>query len=67
MIQPLNIPQLSSAKPRGGLQSVSELLPRLIQMYELQAQARRQIEADNQRHASINGHSGEQSTFDWYQ
>ncbi len=38
MIMPRNTPQLSSAKPRCGLQSVSELLPRLIRQYEMQAE-----------------------------
>jgi len=37
MIQPINSPVLSSAKPRCGLQKVSELIPRLIQQYEIQA------------------------------
>jgi len=38
MIKPLNSPQLSAAKQRTGLQSISELLPRLIRNYELQAE-----------------------------
>ncbi len=38
MIKPLNAPQLSSAKPRCGLQKISDLLPRLIRQYELQAE-----------------------------
>ena len=38
MIKPLNIPQLSAARPRVGLQHVSDLIPRLIKMYELQAE-----------------------------
>lgn len=67
MIQPLNIPQLSSAKPRVGLQSVSDLLPRLIRLYEMQAQARQQIKADNQSHTSMKKGRGKQATFDWYQ
>ena len=67
MIQPLQIPQLSSAKPRGGLQSVSELLPRLIQMYEMQAQAHRQIDADNRQRAAMKSRRNQQATFDWYQ
>jgi hypothetical protein len=38
MIKPLNAPQLSAVKPRCGLQSISDLLPRLIRQYELQAE-----------------------------
>lgn len=38
MIKPLNTPQLSAARPRVGLQKVSDLIPRLIRMYELQAE-----------------------------
>ncbi len=69
MIQPLNTPQLSSAKPRSGLQSISDLLPRLIAQYELQAEARRQIERDQrQRRRQRRNHADRrQSTFAWYQ
>ena len=68
MIQPLNTPQLSSAKPRTGLQSISDLLPRLIEQYEIQATARRQIEDDNRRRAEMKkaARSG-QTSFAWYQ
>lgn len=38
MIKPLNSTQLSSARPRCGLQSISDLVPRLIRQYEIQAQ-----------------------------
>ena len=38
MIKPLNMPHLSSAKPRCGLQSISDLLPRLMQLYEMQSE-----------------------------
>jgi len=38
MIKPLNCPQLSSAKQRSGLQSIGDLIPRLIRQYELQAE-----------------------------
>ena len=66
MIQPLNTTQLSSAKPRGGLQSISELIPKLIAQYELQAQARRQIEDDNRRRAAmIKRPDDKQTTFGW--
>ena len=68
MIQPLNTTQLSSAKPRGGLQNISDLLPKLLQQYELQAQAKRQIEADRQRRQSqIRTSRNQQATFNWYQ
>ena len=66
MIRPLNIPQLSSAKPRGGLQSMSDLLPKLIEQYEMQAQARQQIEADNRRRQNMRRKKAQtQTTFDW--
>lgn len=67
MIQPLNTTQFSSAKPRGGLQSVSDLLPRLIELYEMQANARKQIDEDNQRRATITPEKSGQTTFAWYQ
>ncbi len=51
MIKPLHseldqyqTPQLSAVKARGGLQSISDLLPRLIRSYELQAEAKRRQE-----------------------
>lgn len=44
MIKPLHsidqTPQLAYAKPRCGLQSMAELIPRLIRQYEIQAQMR---------------------------
>ena len=45
MIKPLNSLQLSAAKPRSGLQSIGDLLPRLIRQYELQAELARKEEA----------------------
>ena len=48
MIKPLNTTQLSSAKPRTGLQSIADLLPRLIQQYELQAELTRRQNSDSQ-------------------
>lgn len=66
MIRPLNVPQLSSAKPRGGLQSITDLLPKLIEQYELQAKARQQIEADNRRRKSMKRNGPvKQTTFGW--
>ena len=46
MIQPLHT-QLSSAKPRTGLQSIGDLIPRLIRQYEIAAELtqRREDEA----------------------
>jgi hypothetical protein len=41
MIKPINSPVLSSAKPRCGLQKVSEIIPRLIRQYEIQAEITR--------------------------
>ena len=41
MIKPINSPVLSSAKTRCGLHKVSELIPRLIQQYEIQAEIAR--------------------------
>ncbi len=67
MIQPLNTTQFSSAKPRGGLQSVADLLPRLIELYEMQANARRQIEEDDLRRQSMSKSKNAQTTFAWYQ
>lgn len=65
MIQPLNTTQLSSAKPRGGLQNISELLPKLLKQYELQAEARRQIEDDHRRRKIRRPQRIQQSTFGW--
>jgi hypothetical protein len=42
MIKPWNMPQLSSAKPRSGLQSIADLVPRLIRHYEILAEVRQQ-------------------------
>ena len=43
MIQPLHT-QLSSAKPRAGLQSIGDLIPRLIRQYEMAAELTQQRE-----------------------
>ena len=55
MIKPINSPILSSAKPRCGLQKVSELIPRLIRQYEIQAEITRarQEEADAKEAAML--------------
>ena len=78
MIRPLNTTQMTSAKPRSGLQSIGDLLPKLMRMYELQAEARKQIEEDEQRRAGqgvatvlnagqASANSGVQQAFAWYQ
>ncbi len=55
MIKPINSPVLSSAKPRCGLQKVSEIIPRLIRQYEIQAEITRarQEEADAKEAAML--------------
>lgn len=45
MIQPLHT-QLSSAKPRTGLQSIGDLIPRLIRQYEMAAELAQQREEE---------------------
>lgn len=45
MIKPLYSPQLSSAKPRSGLTSIADVIPRLIRQYEIQAEFNRQQKA----------------------
>ena len=80
MIKPLNVPQLSSVKARTGLQSIGELLPRLIRQYELQAELMKRREEHNQKHATgenqnsqklpqvaVGAASGQQATFGWYE
>ena len=72
MIRPLNTTQMTSAKPRGGLQSIGDLLPRLMKVYELQAQARKQIEEDERRRNAQKSFAaasstGTQQSFAWYQ
>jgi len=55
MIKPINSPILSSAKPRRGLQKVSEIIPRLIRQYEIQAEITlaRQEEAEAKEAAMV--------------
>jgi len=69
MIKPLNTPQLSAAKPRSGLQSISDLLPRLIRHYEIQAEL---IKQRSQPVAStgisvVQTDPNQQATFAWYE
>jgi hypothetical protein len=69
MIQSISSPQLSSAKPRTGLQSIANLIPRLVRQYEIQAEfCNRQaslggIAPANQKSSS----STHQATFAWYE
>jgi len=80
MIKPLNSPQLSAVKPRCGLQSISDLLPRLIRQYELQAELMRRSElaasspAPTAARTSISSTvlaqskvPAAQATFGWYE
>jgi hypothetical protein len=69
MIKPLNTPQLSAAKQRTGLQSISELLPRLIRQYELQAELmkRRTEQSQTPSVAMQSTAVSEQATFGWYE
>ena len=45
MIHASNAPQLTSAKPRSGMSSIAELMPRLIRQYELQAELNKRTNA----------------------
>lgn len=67
MIKPLNAPQLSAAKPRSGLQSISDLLPRLIQLYELQAEMARKRAELVEPVAVVQTGPTKQATFGWYE
>ena len=69
MIKRLNGTELSSSKQRAGLSSLSELLPRLIRSYELQAELvrrRQQIAAGVVASPSSEG-PATQGTFAWYE
>lgn len=46
MIQPLQTPTLSAAKNRCGLQKISDIIPRLIRQYEIQAEIAQAREAE---------------------
>ena len=69
MIKPLNCPQLSSAKPRTGLQSIAELVPRLIRQYELQAELMKRRAEQTQLPTIVieTSPQTQQSTFGWYE
>ncbi len=69
MIKPLNTTQLSSAKPRAGLQSIADLLPRLIQQYEMQAELNRSQDRNHDPRIDepCQQPLPRQVTFSWYQ
>ena len=84
MIKPLHseldqyqTPHLSAVKPRGGLQSISDLLPRLIRSYELQAEAKRRRERSSRANSAgqpftnvllVPSHvQPQQTTFGWFE
>ena len=74
MIKPLNAPQLSSMKSRCGLQKVSELLPRLIQQYEMQAEMMKRINQPSSATSAmpvpalpVHVAPVEQARFGWYE
>lgn len=70
MIKPLNSPQLSAVKTRTGLQSISDLLPRLIRQYELQAEMIKRRDEQNSAMPTIaieSPASTQQATFGWYE
>ena len=67
MIKPINAPQLSSAKPRCGLQKISDLLPRLIRQYEIQAELMKQRTQHYSVPAPVVETPAEQATFGWYE
>lgn len=70
MIKPLNTPQLSAAKNRTGLQSISDLLPRLIRHYEIQAEMLRCREEVTQPRSAVAIEGSvaiEQGKFSWYE
>ena len=69
MIKRLNTPQLSAAKQRTGLQSISDLVPRLIRQYELQAELLKRRGEPSKIPSVAMDSSGpsEQSTFAWYE
>jgi hypothetical protein len=71
MIKPLNTPQLSAVKSRTGLQSISELVPRLIRQYELQAELMKRRAEQSQTPAPAvaieSAPTSQQATFAWYE
>ncbi|MDG1872560.1 MAG: hypothetical protein P8J27_01515 [Mariniblastus sp.] len=68
MIKPLNTTQLSAAKQRTGLQSIGDLIPRLMRQYELQAELlkRREQQSRSPVIATESSCFNQQATFGWY-
>lgn len=70
MIKPLNTPQLTATKTRTGLQSISDLLPRLIRNYELQAEMMHRREQESVPMPVVIADAStvtQQATFGWYE
>jgi hypothetical protein len=72
MIQAANIPQLTSAKPRSGMSSIAELMPRLIRQYELQAEMKKRATASPSQPSNpaaatitLTTAPAQQTTFGW--
>lgn len=74
MIKPLTgieLSSISSSRTRAGMTSVSELIPRLIRSYELQAelmQRREQVNEETTPLPSIrlDDSAATQATFSWF-
>jgi hypothetical protein len=70
MIKRLNGTELSTTRTRAGLSSISELLPRLIRSYELQAELVKR-RTENPRPATpvvtMPVENRVQGTFAWYE
>ena len=69
MIKPLHTTQLSATKQRTGLQSIGDLIPRLMRQYELQAELmkRREEQARTPAMASETSCPSQQATFGWFE
>ena len=72
MIQASNLPQLTSAKPRSGMSSIAELMPRLIRQYELQAELKKRSNANPPKSLNpaaatiaVTTAPAQQTTFGW--
>ena len=65
MIKPLNCPQLSSTKQRTGLQSIGDLIPRLIRQYELQAELMKRRAEQTLPVVTSGSPACTQTTFGW--
>lgn len=68
MIRPLNSTDLASTKTRSGMNSLADLIPRLIRSYELQAELmqRRAELAEAQSVSGGTTGTATQATFNWY-